>query len=498
MIDSRLVQRCFPLAATPVTCQSDKIRRKRYKTFSTIACLVFCALLSSSVLAVPSSWEAGLAEVNITPHRSLWMAGYADRTKPSQGTLQNLYAKALALRDESGQRVVLVTTDLVGLPRVVSQKIARRIQQRYGLRRDQLLLNSSHTHGGPVVEGTDSMFFLGPRMSSAQRSAIGEYTGKLEDEIVEVVGAALGRLQPATISFGHGKADFAVNRRVKTPKGWIEGGANFKGPVDHDVPVLVVRDQHKKILGIIFGYACHNTTINGGPDFYKFNADYAGYAQQWLEKHHPGALAMFVQGCGGDQNPYPRGTAELALQHGEELGEAVEKASDDSLTPVSGSLKTAFRVFPIRFATPPTPQQLEGQAKSDNVYVRRHAEGLLKIIGQEGHLPSTYPYSLEVWQFGSDLTLVALAGECVVHYDLRLKKELGPENVWVAGYSNDVFAYIPSLRELQEGGYEGGGAMIYSLLPGPFAPSIEETIIREVRQVVGNLRKQSKATGTTS
>ena len=85
-----------------------------------------------------------------------------------------------------------------------------------------------------------------------------------------------------------------------------------------------------------------------------------------------------------------------------------------------------------------------------------------------------------------------MAGEVVVDYDLRLKKELGADNLWVAGYSNDVFAYIPSLRILKEGGYEGGGAMIYYGQPGPFAPSVEETIVREVHEVVRELQEQAK------
>jgi hypothetical protein len=114
---------------------------------------------------------------------------------------------------------------------------------------------------------------------------------------------------------------------------------------------------------------------------------------------------------------------------------------------------------------------------------------MLKILDQNGHVPSTYPYSLEVWQLGKGLTLIALAGECVIDYDLRLKRELGPQNLWVAGYSNDVFAYIPSLRILKEGGYEGGGAMIYYGQPGPFAPTIEETIIRQVHEAIAKLRR---------
>jgi len=473
---------------------------QKLKVFPAALPLVLCVMLVGAVLPAGASWKAGFAKVRITPHGSLWMAGFAARTGPSQGTLLELHAKALALQDESGHRAVLVTTDLLGLPLSVSQNIAQRVQQQYGLRRDQLLLNSSHTHSGPVIGTMLAVAYEGKQgMDAEQWAAVKVYTGYLEDRVVKVVGEALHHLRPATLSLGHGEADFAINRRVKTATGYV-GGVNRDGPVDHDVPILIVRDQQGKIRGIVFGYACHNTTIGSG--FNKFSGDYAGFAQRWLENRYRGAIAMFMQGCGADANPYPRWNkersgVEFARQHGEELGQAVEKATEGSLLPVSGPLKTAFKVFPVRFAGPPTGAAVEAQLKSADIYVRKHAEAMLKIIDQKGQLPATYPYSLEVWQFGSSLTMVALAGECVVDYDLRLKKELGPDRLWVAGYSNDVFAYIPSLRILKEGGYEGGGAMIYYGQPGPFAPGIEETIIHEVHEVIGSLRGQTEAESKT-
>jgi Neutral/alkaline non-lysosomal ceramidase, N-terminal len=477
-----------------------EVALQQLKVFPAAIPLLFCVLLAGTVLPVRASWKAGFAKINITPHHSLWMAGYAARTHASKGTLLELHAKALALEDEAGHRAVLLTTDLLGLPGPVSEVVARRVQQNYGLARDQLFLNSSHTHSGPVIGTMLSVAYEGKQgMSAEQWEAVKVYTGHLEDQMVKVVGEALHNLQPATLSLGHGEADFAMNRRVKTAAGWV-GSVNREGPVDHGVPVLVVRGQHGKILGIVFGYACHNTTIGSG--YYKFSGDYAGFAQQQLEKRYRGAAAMFEQGCGADANPYPRWTQErsgvdFARQHGEELAQAVEKAVDSSLVPVAGPLKTAFNVFPVRFAGPPTRADYEQQLKSDDIYVRKHAEDMLKIIDQKGHVPSSYPYSVEVWQFGRSLTLIGLAGEVVVDYDLRLKKELAADHPWVAGYSNDVFAYIPSERILKEGGYEGGGAMIYYGQPGPFAPGVEETIIHEVHEVVGNLRAQSKVASKT-
>jgi hypothetical protein len=142
----------------------------------------------------------------------------------------------------------------------------------------------------------------------------------------------------------------------------------------------------------------------------------------------------------------------------------------------------------LDFAEPPSREQLNEQAKSKNKYERRHAEILLSELERNGRIRTTYPYPIQVVQFGDDLTIVALAGEVVVDYSLRLKKELKDRAIWVAGYSNDVFGYLPSLRVLKEGGYEGGEAMRYTELPGPFAPSVETLVIDKVHELVKSLQ----------
>jgi hypothetical protein len=412
------------------------------------------------------------------------MGGYGSRTKPSEGVIQELYAKALALEDHSGKRAVLVTSDLLGFPAVVSHNVVERVEKKHHLRRDELLLSSSHTHGGPVI---DKMLGLIYPMNSQQRADVDAYTSELEDKIVKLVGTSLKSLRPAHLSFGHGEAGFAMNRRQRTNQEMVIG-VNKEGPVDHDVPVLRIDDKHGKLRAVVFGYACHNTTAR---DLMQFHGDYAGFAQAWLENHHPGARALFIAGCGADANPYPRGTIELARQHGEELAAAVEKVLLQELQSVRGTLETAYEEFPVAFATPPGREELQAQLENKDVYYRNWAEAMLKILDRDGHLPTEYPYPLETWQFGQDLTLIALGSEVVVDYDLRLKKELGAEKLWVAAYCNDVFAYIPSLRVLQEGGYEGGGAMVYYGQPGPFAPPIEETIIRKVHDLIRRVRSES-------
>ena len=430
-------------------------------------------------------WKAGVASVVITPEQSMWMSGYAARTKPSEGKVHDLHAKVLALQDARGTRLVIAAVELLGIPRPLRDWLEKEVHRRYKLPPEALLLNASHTHCGPVVrESKYSIYgnsFYG--LSAEQIQQNQQYVDALRQKLLQLIGQAIEDLAPARLGYTHARAGFAMNRRTRIEQGYrIQ--PNPDGPVDHDVPVLRVDSPDGKLRAVLFGYACHCTTLS----FYKFCGDYAGFAQQYLEEAHPGATAFFITGCGGDQNPYPRGTLTLAQQHGRALANAVEAALLPRARSVQGPIRAVLETVMLEFAEPPSREQLEKEAKSTNKYERRHAEALLEELEQKGRIRTTYPYLVQVVQFGSDLTMVALAGEVVVDYSLRLKAELPGPPLWVAGYCNDVFGYLPSVRVLKEGGYEGGGAMRYTELPGPFAPSVEKRVVDKVHELVKKVR----------
>jgi neutral ceramidase len=429
-------------------------------------------------------WKAGVATIVITPDEPMWMAGYAARNKPSEGKINNLHAKALALEDEHGTRLVIVTVDLLGIPRAMRDWLAEHVKESYKLSPESLLLNASHTHSGPVLrEAKYSIYgntLYGLSLEQIQQN--NKYVDNLQEKILELIGKAIENMAPAKLGYTHAHAGFAMNRRLPTERGF-QNSPNPDGPVDHDVPVLRINGQDGKLRAVLFGYACHNTTLSG----YEFCGDYAGFAQEYIEQAHPGMTAMFMAGCGGDQNPYPRGgpkTLDYCKQHGRALANGVEAALAPRARPVTGPIHAALGTVMLDFAPPPSREQLEANAKSDNKYIRRHAQVLLEELEKNGKIRTMYPYLVQVVRFGDDLTMVALAGEVVVDYSLRLKSELPGRAVWVVAYSNDVFGYIPSLRVLKEGGYEAGDAMLYTDLPGPFAPSVEERIIAKVHELV--------------
>ncbi len=443
--------------------------------------VLFFVRIGTAADVPAGSWNAGVASVKITPDGPAWMAGYAARNKPSEGVEQDLFAKSLVVQDPEGETLVIVTLDLISVPGPLRTFVEQQLAQSRQLKPKNLVMNCSHTHCGPEIRTTGTAL---DGLEPERRAKAIAYVQTLQQRIVSSINAAFENLAPAKLAYQKARAAFAMNRRLPTATGY-RNSPNPDGRVDHDVPVLRVEDADGNLKAVLFGYACHNTTLG----FYQMCGDYAGYAQEYLEESHPGTIALFMMGCGGDQNPYPRRTLELAKQHGRTLATAVDAALDTPKNEITGSLQLAFGTADLEYADAPTKETLLEQSKSTNKYDKRYAERLLKELDQ-GALLTSYPAPLQAVRFGDQILFVALPGETVVDYSLRIKNENrktdGPD-VWVAGYSNDVFAYIPSLRVLLEGGYEAGGAMRYMttvVQPGPFAPNVEDILMKRVNELI--------------
>lgn len=438
--------------------------------------LLAAILCLPGMAAAAPKMKAGVARIDITPEGPIWMSGYAARNRPSEGVLMPLWAKALALEDSRGNRAVIVTTDLIGLPMELTDAVAARAMEKYRLERASLVFNSSHTHTGPVVRGNLSVM---ESQQSPHREALAAYRQGLQQKLFDVIGAALADLSPAEITIAYGEARFGVNRREFTAKGVILG-VNPQGPVDPRVPVVRVTSPAGKVRAILFGYACHNTTLTA--EFYQLSGDYAGYAQAELEKEFPGAVALFLQLCGGDQNPNPRSRLEHAEQHGRTLAAEVARVARGPMQTASGRIRAAYQLTALPFA-PHTREQFEQELKDPNVFRQRRAALMLKLY-DERREPRLLRYPVQAIRVENGFTLIALGGEVVVDYALWAYRTWPKERLIVAGYSNDVPCYIPTARILREGGYEAVDSMIYYGQPGPFSEEVEPRVQEAVRQVM--------------
>ena len=431
------------------------------------------------------TWKAGLAKVVITPQKAVWLAGYGTKREPD-GKLHDLWMKALALEDGEGHRSVLITSDFQGVPKEMSDQAFDRINQKFGLARHQILFTFSHNHCGPRL-GNDLIDYY--PVDDDQVRLVEEYTAEMVTHVVDLVGESLSNLAPATLRLGEGRATFAVNRRnnreADVPS-MIERGIPLVGPVDHTVPVMTVTRLDGRLEAIVFGYACHPTTLN----FLTWCGDYPGFAQQELEEKHPGTMALFLNTCGGDQNPLPRRTVELCRKYGHQLAVGVEEALSRPLTPITSQLRTAFELVELPYLKTVTRQELETFATENNAIRARWATRLLKRLDAGDEFETSYPYPVHAWRLGQEMLLIGQGAETVVDYALRFKAEFGP-GTWVCGYVDDMISYIPSRRVREEGGYEGGSNLYEYGRPAlRWSGDVEDRITTSVKKLVKQVRDE--------
>lgn len=437
----------------------------------------------SGAAADGPEWKVGLAQAKITPEQPLFMEGYASRDRPFEKVETDLYVKAMVIEDREGHRAVLVTSDVLGIPAAISEPICERIGVKAGLKREQILLNSSHIHTGPLLSLQVTPLRNGMTEGDMQRTIA--YTRRLQDQIVEVVEKASRKLEPAEIRWGAGVVHFVMNRREWTPTG-VKLGFNPRGLADRTVPVLRVDAPDGKPRAVLFGAAVHNTTLR--PQHNNICGDYAGYAQAFVEQRYKDVQAMFMLGCAGDADPYPHGSYELAREHGAALGKETCRVLETKLQPVRGPLRVAFAQVDLPLQEFPPREDLEKRAAQKRGADAWVAQRMLEIL-KRGEKPLRhYRCPQAVWQFGQDLTLVGLSGEVVVDYVPLLETALGPNRLWIAAYCNDLYGYLPSVRVLREGGYETRA--LYSGGIGFFDPKAQDVLVESVRRLAKEVGRE--------
>jgi neutral ceramidase len=363
--------------------------------------------------------------------------------------------------------------DLIAISRDIGSAVAAHALQAHGLSRERLLLSASHSHYGPEIRPDKAEFFKIPPEFAAKIEPYGRW---LTQALIGLVDRALGSLEPVELFARQTKADFASNRRP------VNHG------VDHDVPILEARDDAGIVRAVVFSYACHNTSLD--PMDGQYSGDWAGFAQSQLEEQHPGTTALFVTGAAADQNPDPRYQVELSRQYGAQLADAVHASLAGDGIAIEDGLAVAYAEAPLPFEPLPSKAQLEANLATDDEPLKTKARYLLRAMDEGRAFPRTYPCPVHVVRLGRQLLLVAIGGEPVIDYAHRIKREFATVApiVWVAGYCNDMFGYVPTRAVLAEGGYEGGRSVLWSALPMPFAAETEDRVMDAVRRLVDKVK----------
>ncbi|MFZ4779209.1 MAG: hypothetical protein ACOYM3_27925, partial [Terrimicrobiaceae bacterium] len=376
--------------------------------------------------------------------------------------------------DAYGTRAGIVALDLCGIDTETVAGIEEAALEA-GVAPELLTINISHNHSAPNFDTTLSLYY---EHTPRNVEMIRDYTSHVRRKIQEALLEAAANLEPTELSYGLSLAGFGVNRRRDSERGY--SCKALPQVVDHDVPVLAARDSDGKLRSVLFGYACHTTSLCGTD----LNGDYAGYACREIESAFPGVGTMFLAGCGADINPLPRFTQQCSQAYGMILAAAVREGVESPAQTLSGALRGSARRIQLETLPAPSLDEITKKLRTASRWGPVMTERIIAFFEKEwadrGRLPSSVPYRVGVLDFGDSLRLIALAGETVVDYQLALKALYGVTRTWVLGYCDALTPYIPSCRVLEEGGYEGCESMPEYGFPMPFTPDVEKSILEAV------------------
>ena len=453
-------------------------------------CMAIGLLISVGEFALGqrATWRAGVAKADITPEIPIRLSGYAGRTSPFASIADRLQVRALVLEPTTtseSQPLVIVSIDAIGISSVLTEQILAEVLPKLAIPRSRIVLCTTHSHTAPHLDATIPNLF-GIPLAGEERDDMLRYTERLRREIVGVILKASETRRAASVEYGLGRADFAINRRQLKDKKWTGIGVVDDGPVDRSVRVLRIADERGQPIAVAYQYACHCTSIS--PEDNRISGDWAGISAARLEAEMPGCVALPIIGCGADANPNPRGTLELAQSHGKEMAAAVQEVIRKPLKPLPPPSQTAFALVALA-SERPNKKKLEEMRASASPHERNFGNYWLDLLTRKDRIPETYPAPIHLWAFGNELAWVFMSGEVVVDYQIRFEKELSQfANVWVAAYVDDVFAYVCSERVRGEGGYEVDGSMLYYLQPGRWSSGTEATIVDRVLQMTKQKR----------
>lgn len=420
--------------------------------------------------------RAGVSSGDITPPQGVELGGYPYVTRQNTGVHDRLHAGALYLAAPDGSDVVVIVTDLFWITRPQGDRLRERASRASGVASDRIIVTGSHTHSAPWMSAA---FEALPGRSAFTVTVDDGYVDDVIETCARLAGEAVAGAFDATLAHGvvtcgH-ESGIGGNRR--DPE---------RGPVDAEVPALVVRDHGGATRAVWTKYAMHPTILHA--DNTLVSADFPSAMRAAVAERHPEAVFLYSMGTAGDQSPryYRRGqTFEEADRYGRILGEAVLAAAEAATDLPGRRLRMACVDVDLSTKSYPEPgviaerierlkaHERDLEARSAPYPERQTAS--LSLLGAEcdwvnataqadGRLIDRFdasaPFTVTVLAL-DDLALVFLPGEVFCDFGLEIKgRSPFPTTHVVTMANGDLPGYCVTAQALDEGGYEPGNSIL--------------------------------------
>lgn len=390
--------------------------------------------------------KAGFSEIDITPpvgtHKIGWLKDIV-----SESVQDPLYARC-AVFEQGRERVGFVQLDLLSIRWTQVNDLRKRIEKAYGFPGGRLMVCCTHNHAGPAVS----------TIGDAPRDEA--YIETLVTRCVEAFGAALKARRGAVMGFAS-VLDFEIahNRRIRMRDGTSRTHGTFRdpnalcveGPMDPEVAVLAVKDLKGRWLGMLANYACHPTHLGGGT---VLSAGWPGVFSRTM-KAQGVPVALFLNGAAGQMHHNdPTGRHDMTM---EECG---NKLAQDAMAAVGKMAFTAKWALGGAQATVRLPyrkltkDELAGTVRGAQRFVDPAIyERAMPKLAARIRERKTQPAEVQVLRLG-DVMVAAIPAEYFVEHGLRIKEEAHPARALVAGFSNGMVGYVPTVEAFRRSGYE--------------------------------------------
>jgi len=423
-----------------------------------ITAIVIILVISFSLgvcsAASKGALRAGTAKIDITPDKPVKMSGYGARTALSKDVHDPLSARVVAFEND-GQRLVLVSSDLLGFYGGTAEYFRKVILSEFKLKPGELFLTAIHTHDGPTLT-------IDKEKGHPNNL---EYTNALEGKLIEVIRKAMKNTGPVRIGAGVGYSPVGINRRElrfdSSGNSQIKLGRNPYGPTDKEVLVLKLAKPDGVAVASLFDYATHATCL-GGKNL-TVSGDVLGLAEQFVEKIlGEEILAPAFAGASGNIDPWFRvlpgfntepGWIPEPVLLGTMLGEEVIHVYRDiGDLSEGGDIGASFVTL-----------KLPGKSKGELEIKRDH--------------PPT-PYNITVAKVG-DIGFVGLGGEVLTEIGMSIKAASPFKHTFVITHCNGAAGYLAPEHLYIEGGYE--------ISSSPFAPKAADIVVKQAVKMLHEL-----------
>jgi len=417
----------------------------------------------------------GVATCDITPPFPTLMHGYGARRDFYDGVNDPVTFTAVVI-EEGDRRMLLGAADLCSFPTDGSiGGLLAEAGERAGCPPDRVMLNASHTHGGPMTPNPHLFFrYLEDAGSTAR---YGEF---LREKVLETVIAARDGMMEGSLWYGEGRTSLPMNRRALVA-GKIENAPNPDGPTDDRLQVLAFKDASQMIRAVAARVACHPVTTGAQ---HLLTADYPGAWRDAVRRAFGGvAVPIFLQGAGADARPrHAREGDRWAYRpHGmlPEIGwelcaETLAVLTGRPLTPVGELILEGER----RIVTAPCEQRFTTRADFERImkdgghYEKLYAEEALRRLDGGREVPDHVEFQVQTLWLGRDLALIGLDVEPLLALGFAVERAVDPAKAVLLGYTNGCVGYAPDSVEMARGGYETT-SYLHNCWTGPLKPGLE-------------------------